>query len=229
MFSVLKKRIKKLLYQSGDYISGYNKKEFEHIGDHCIIGPECILVPQNMYIEDYVIIQGRNNFISYKGKLVIKKYSVISSSCIIVPSNHILSVGVPFYLNAISHVGDEDHTIVINEDVWIGAGCKLLPKSSFGRGCIVGTGSVVTKDIPPYAVVAGCPAKIIAVKFSKTDIISHEKKIYPRNERLSSKELDALFEKFYKGIKPLNTYSYTDMESNRLQCIINDLNINISL
>ena len=113
MFSSIKKFIKKYIYRNQDIISGFNIKDFGRIGKHCIIGPDCILVPKNMYIDDYVVIQGRNNFISYNGKLVIKKYSVISSSCIIVPSNHLFSVGIPFYLNVVSHVGDDNHTIVI--------------------------------------------------------------------------------------------------------------------
>lgn len=229
MFSFLKKIIEKLRNRDGGTIAGYKIKDFGHIGNHCEIGSDCILVPRNMYLDDYIIIQGRNNFISYKGKLIIKKYSVISSSCIIVPSNHVLSIGVPFYLNTISHVGDEDHTILVNEDVWIGAGCKLLPKSSFGRGCIVGTGSVVTKEVPPYAVVAGCPAKIIAVKFSKEDIIEHEKRIYPANERFSLNKLDLLFEKYYKDINPLKTYKYTEIERGLLSELVGVLNIEISL
>ncbi len=223
------RRIRRIRNLGARTVAGYRIKDFGHIGNHCKIGADCILVPQNMYLDDFVIIQGRNNFISYKGKLVVKKYSVISSSCIIVPSNHVLSVGVPFYLSTISHIGDEDHTILVGEDVWIGAGCKLLPKSSFGRGCIVGAGSVVTKEIPPYAVVAGSPAKIIAVKFSKEDILEHEKKIYPANERFSIMELDALFDRYYKNIKPLKLYHYTAEEGTLLSEIVESLDINISI
>lgn len=225
MYAFIKRIVRTIFSRNNGTIAGYNKKEFGKLGNYCRIGSDCILVPRNMYLDDYVIIQGRNNFISYNGKLIIKKYSVISSSCIIIPSNHVLSVGIPFYLNTISHVGDEDHTIVINEDVWIGAGCKILPRSSFGRGCIVGTGSIVTKDIPPYAVVAGCPAKIIAVKFSKLEIVEHEKRIYPQNERLTMQELDTLFNQYYKDVKPLKSYDLTVSDRTKLNDIINNLYI----
>lgn len=227
--SIIQKLKRRLFYRKSDYIAQYKIVDFGHIGKHCKIGPDCILVPKNMYIEDYVIIQDRNNFVSYQGKLIIKKYSVISSSCIIIPSNHILSVGIPFYLNTISHVGDENHTIEINEDVWIGAGCKLLPKSKFGRGCIVGSGSVITKEIPPYAVVAGCPAKIIAVKFSKDDILKHERNLYPEEKRMTREELNLLFNTYYSNIKPLKTYQYTEAEKDMLSNIIKNINMNISL
>ena len=229
MLVFLKKKIKRYILKSDCFIGGYKIADFGKIGDHCKIGPDCILVPKNMYIDDYVIIQGRNNFISYKGKLVIKRFSVISSSCIIIPGNHVLSVGIPFYLNTISHVGDDEHIIVINEDVWIGAGCKILPKSSFGRGCVVATGSVVTKEIPPYAVVAGCPAKIIAVKFSKEDIIEHEKRIYPSNERLSTEQLDILFKRYYRDVMSLKKYNYTQEEENCLKDLVDRLNMDITI
>jgi acetyltransferase-like isoleucine patch superfamily enzyme len=51
--------------------------------------------------------------------------------------------------------------IIINHDAWIGAGTIILPNIRIGECAIVGAGSVVTKDVPPYSVVAGNPAKII--------------------------------------------------------------------
>ena len=51
--------------------------------------------------------------------------------------------------------------IVIGDDVWIGAGAIVLPNITIGEGAIVGAGAVVTKDVPPYSVVVGVPAKVI--------------------------------------------------------------------
>lgn len=53
-------------------------------------------------------------------------------------------------------------SLKIEDDVWIGARVLVIAKNfSIGRGAIIGAGSVVTKEIPPYAIVAGNPAKII--------------------------------------------------------------------
>ena len=51
--------------------------------------------------------------------------------------------------------------IVIGDDVWLGAGATVLDGVQIGRGCIVGAGAMVTKDLPEYAIATGVPAKIV--------------------------------------------------------------------
>jgi maltose O-acetyltransferase len=51
--------------------------------------------------------------------------------------------------------------IEIGDDAWLGTGCIILPDVRIGKGAVVGAGSVVTKDVPDFAVVAGVPAKPI--------------------------------------------------------------------
>jgi len=51
--------------------------------------------------------------------------------------------------------------ISIRQDAWIGAGVIILPNITIGEGSVVGAGAVVTRDVPPYTVVTGVPAKII--------------------------------------------------------------------
>lgn len=57
--------------------------------------------------------------------------------------------------------------IVLKDDVWIGANSIILSGITINQGAIVAAGSVVTKDIPPYAIVGGNPAKIIKYRFSQ--------------------------------------------------------------
>lgn len=49
----------------------------------------------------------------------------------------------------------------IDDDVWIGTRAIIMPGVTIGKGAIIGAGAVVTKDVPPYAIVVGAPAKII--------------------------------------------------------------------
>lgn len=57
-----------------------------------------------------------------------------------------------------SHI---DGFVSIEDDVWVGAGAIVLPNVTLSRGCVVGAGSVVTRDVPEGCVVAGNPARVI--------------------------------------------------------------------
>lgn len=63
------------------------------------------------------------------------------------------------------HHGDT----VVGNDVWLGYGATVMPGVTIGDGAIVATGSMVTRDVPPYAVVGGNPAKLIRYRFDEAD------------------------------------------------------------
>lgn len=60
--------------------------------------------------------------------------------------------------------------IIIENDVWIGAKSTIMSGVKIGNGAVVGSCSVVTKDVPPYAIVAGNPAKIVKYRFTEEQI-----------------------------------------------------------
>ena len=65
---------------------------------------------------------------------------------------------------------------IIGNDVWIGNDCTILEGVYVGNGAVIGAHSIVTKDVPPYAIVAGNPARIVKYRFSD-DIITKMQKI----------------------------------------------------
>lgn len=187
-------------------------RKFGSIGRTTVVAPSSQVVTKNMFLDDYVIIQDHINFISHKGKLIVKKYSVISAGCLIIPGAHTLKVGLPFWMSAKHHIADKEDDIIIGEDSWIGAGCILLPGIKIGRGCVVGAGSVVTKDIPDYAVVVGSPARIIATKYSLDDVLRHERILYSESERLDVSLLENLFFTTYKGLNAIGDKDLSDAD-----------------
>ena len=60
--------------------------------------------------------------------------------------------------------------VVIGNDVWVGANATILSGVTIGDGVVIAAGTVVTKDIPPYAIVAGVPANIIGYRFEENVI-----------------------------------------------------------
>jgi acetyltransferase-like isoleucine patch superfamily enzyme len=65
---------------------------------------------------------------------------------------------------------DDLQPTIVGNDVWIGAGALVLDGVSIGDGAVVGAGAVVTKDVPPYAVVAGSPARVLRHRFDEETV-----------------------------------------------------------
>jgi len=103
----------------------------------------------NVYL-DYGVIIGAQGGVSIGDNVLIGPYVVIISRNHNYPSNKL-----------IRESGFTLKPIRIGLDVWIGAGAKILAGVKIGDGAVIGAGAVVTKDVDPYTVVAGNPAKFI--------------------------------------------------------------------
>lgn len=199
------------------YVINMNHGNYAMMGEHCDLVPGSNMVPCITYMEDYSRIQGNVSFVSTKGKLFVKKYAAIGTGCIIIPGNHVPTVGVPQFLSGRLHINDVDHDIIVGEDAWVGAGAILLVHCKIGRGAIVAAGAVVSKPVPPYAVVAGVPAKIIATRFSIEQILEHEAQLYPKEERMSRDELEKLFAENYQGKRAIGKSTMSEEDNKRLE------------
>lgn len=83
---------------------------------------------------------------------------MIAESCSIIGGNHeTRRLDIPMNQQGEGKQG----AIVIGNDVWIGAASIVISGVSIGDGCIIGAGSVVTKNIPPYHVAVGNPARVL--------------------------------------------------------------------
>lgn len=191
------------------------RSQFGYCAENAIFGyPMTIYNPKGLFLYENVKLLQFSCIINSKHeKVIIKKYSVIAAHSTFVTNNHISTVTIPQFLLGQSHINDKSRDIIVNEDCWIGTGVIVLAGVNVGRGSVIGAGSIVTKDIPPYAVVAGNPAKIIAVKFSIPQIIEHEKALYPEKERFSLEHLHHLFETYFEGKKVFGTSDGIDKQA----------------
>ncbi len=128
------------------------------ISDYCYIGGE------NLTCGDHIFLSHNCHIESIAG-LTLGNYVWIGQNSSILTLNHKFSD----WSRPISAQGFEKAAVKIADDVWLGANVVVLPGVTIGRGAIVAAGAVVTKDVEPFAIVGGVPAKIIKYRFdSKT-------------------------------------------------------------
>ena len=129
------------------------------IGSNCTIKENSyfLLTKPNPYLQigDYVGI-GRNCYIAIKDHLEIGSYTRIGPNVTTLDQDHTYEKS-----DLIMNQHADIQKVKIGKDVWIGANAIVLKGITIGDGAILGAGSVVTKDIPPYEIWAGVPAKFI--------------------------------------------------------------------
>lgn len=162
---------------------------------------------ENVYLHEHAHIMGRALIIATKAKFVMMKSSAASEGLTVITGNHPLVKG-EFFLH---RAGEEDiqlaRDVIVEEDVGMYSNVTLLAGVRIGRGSVIGSGSVCRYSIPPYAIVAGNPAKVIGFRFSPQLAIEHEKELYPENERLSLELLQENYRKYFTSrIKEIKSF-----------------------
>jgi acetyltransferase-like isoleucine patch superfamily enzyme len=112
-----------------------------------------ITILDNVFIGPYTVIYGH-------GGVKVGQNSLISMHCRILSSNHT----IPEQNISIRSQPDILLPTAIGEDVWLGAGVTVLGGVRIGDGCVVGAGAVVAKDLPPYSIAMGVPAKVVRMR-----------------------------------------------------------------
>jgi len=118
-------------------------------------------------------LYNKNISISGSGKVIFGKYCAIGPNLTIISSNHdynIPALQKTFYNKNFKTGYPADSIkgpIIIGNDVWFGQNVTVLSNVKIGNGACIGASSVITKDVPDYAIVAGVPAKIIKFRFNK--------------------------------------------------------------
>jgi acetyltransferase-like isoleucine patch superfamily enzyme len=135
----------------------YYQRVLRECGDDLSVTQGVILeFPAKLALGSRVFIN-RGTIVTARAPINIGDDALIGPFVVINSGNH-------GYANKLVPMNSQEHVaapITIEEDVWIGAQTVVLKGVTVGRGAVVAAGSVVTKDVPPYAVVAGTPARVI--------------------------------------------------------------------
>lgn len=178
---------------------GYKRKQFGYIAKDVQLTPPMVFSnPQNVFLYGD---NGLCNASIYttNAKFIMKPHSGAAEGLRVTTGNHAMIVG-RFYRTITEDEKPEglDKDVIVESDVWIGRCVTLLSGVHLGRGSIIAAGAVVSKDVPPYAVAGGVPAKVIKFKWSIDQILEHESILYPKEERFTREQLEEIFSNYGK-------------------------------
>ena len=199
MMETIKKCIKDNRFIRGLYFLyrryfGYSRRSFGFLDDHVRFTPPLTIDnPHNVYIYGSVTI-GPAHISALNARFVMKKGCAVAGGLSVFTGNHARING-----RFVGEITEQDkpsgydHDVIIEEDVWIASYVTILQGVTIGRGTTVAAGAVVTRSMPPYCICGGVPAKFIKFYWTIDEILEHESKLYPEQERFSREQLEAFF------------------------------------
>lgn len=189
-------------------ISGGSRFKFCDFEGYNFIGPNTVLLNVKM---------GRMSYVAHSTRIVnanIGRFCSIGMQTLIGPGRHPLNYisSHPFFyspgheannFNSVQGDFEESLRVEIGNDVWIGAQCIILDGVKIGDGAIVAADSVVTKDVEPYSIVGGTPAKYIKSRFSPEEVERLQKNPWWERSLAELAHLSPIFsdkEKFFSDV-----------------------------
>lgn len=165
--------IKKMLELTDNVIYGFLKRNVQHMPMRFVKYISCFYTDariRKLYLRRLGVKMGQNTYANLGFRVVSDDYStrvVIGKNVSIAPNVVLItasSANNGKQINLIPYVKEKlckQGKIVIEDEVWVGACVTILPNIRIGKCAVIGAGSVVTKDVEPYTIVAGNPAKVI--------------------------------------------------------------------
>jgi chloramphenicol O-acetyltransferase type B len=142
---------------------------FLKIGKGFTCGDSLFVMPNHVSVGDHVYI-GRHGHLA--GRITIGDYCLIASYVAFVGGDHPMDrLGYPMRFSGGPHF--EETTV--EDDVWIGHGATILHGVRIGEGSVIAAGSVVAKDVAPYSIVAGNPARPIRDRYDADQLEKHRR------------------------------------------------------
>ena len=178
----------------------FGENKIEYIGNNVTL-PLNIRISGggNINMQDNISIGTGAVLMATNASITIKNNVVVSHNLRIITGDHERRVGM-FCNNITEDIKNHnlglDKPVIIEPDVWIGMNVTILKGVTIGRGTTVSAGAVVNRSMPPYCICGGVPCKFIKFYWTIDEILEHESKLYPEEERYTRKQLEDIFEKY---------------------------------
>ena len=141
---------------------------------------------RNITIGNDVYIGPHALFLCTESQIFIGNKVLFGPHVTIIGGDHRITDVGRFIYDVLDKHPEDDQDVHIEDDVWIGTNTTLLKGVTVGRGAVVAAGALVTKDVPPYAIVGGVPAKVLKYRFTPEQIQEHERQLYAQDKRLTN-------------------------------------------
>jgi acetyltransferase-like isoleucine patch superfamily enzyme len=149
--------------RTGVFLHWVQGKGIINLGDNVVVDGKCSFTFTGQYVPDPILEIGDNTYIGHDCSFSVGRRISIGSNCLIARGVWLFDVsGHPTdpksRLAGQPAPADKVKPIVLEDNVWVGSGCVILPGTVVGSGSVLSVGSVVRGHIPPYTLVAGNPA-----------------------------------------------------------------------
>ena len=174
MLHLIGRIVSKIVYKIKSLISYTQKSNFISYGSSLHIGHNCKFTYKHISVGNNVYIGENASFIASIARIKIGNKVMFGPNVTIRGGNHRIDVLGKYMYDVKDKLRENDEDVIIHDDVWIGCNSTILKGVTIGRGAVVAAGGVVTKSVPPYAIVGGNPSKLIRYRFSDNEIKEHE-------------------------------------------------------
>jgi acetyltransferase-like isoleucine patch superfamily enzyme len=167
-------------------------------GKNFIFDPDGVYTTyRNIYVGDDVSLGYRPVLLAALSEIRIGNKVLFGPKVTIIGGNHNTEVVGKYMYDVQEKRPADDLDVVIEDDVWVGTGVIILNGVHVGRGSVIAAGAVVNKDVPPYVIMAGVPAKPMKLRFDPETILIHEQSLYPPEKRIPIETLSAIFQNIH--------------------------------
>lgn len=166
---------------------------FSRHGRNFVFDPDGVYSFENIEVGDDVYLGPGTVLMCGRARIRIGSKVMFGPHVTVVAGRHNTSVIGRYMADVHEKREDDDRDVVIDDDVWVASGVVILRGVRVGRGAIIAAGAVVTKDVPPYSLVGGLPARVLRMRWSCDEILEHERVLYPEAQRMPVAAVSALF------------------------------------